>query len=304
MVGSASCFGSIDNPTPHGGPPFQGWKNGWGFGKAAGPGSFVLSPEMPMPLRYTPNGDRCYSSSPFWRQRHELGRASSFGIGSRPDYTRGLNRDRSVAPNSYGDVSKVLLRTRPNVTRDQTMKPRFPTMEERLRERSWPKCGPGPGKYNIRSTSVHGTSSHHVPRPSWTIGVRSVMDDREARESCARPGPADYPVRSRPGKNPPFKHGVLYDISMHGRLAAHEVGEVSPGPARYNHKEGFDTLGFWEKIANIKAPPRRRLPPRRTGQDQEAHDSIAASSEAEDFGVDEASPKEAPRLPRTDSSPL
>merc|ERR1719476_742642 len=79
---------TFSHSTPHGGPAFQSWKKGYGFGRARGAGLSVLDPCVPSQLRYTPSGDRCFASSQFWRRRGEVGQANSFGIGDRPDYGR------------------------------------------------------------------------------------------------------------------------------------------------------------------------------------------------------------------------
>merc|ERR1719161_762109 len=101
----SSSFGNPDAQTPHGGPPFQGWRQGFGFGKAKGPGGYNDDPSVPRPGRATPGGDRYFSSCAFWRRRSEVGQAAGFGIGDRPDY--GSLQDRwSLHPAHYGDISK------------------------------------------------------------------------------------------------------------------------------------------------------------------------------------------------------
>lgn len=250
-----SSFGNPEAPTPHGGPAFHGWKNGWGFGKARGPGGFVMSPEMPMQLRFTPAGDRCFSASAFWRSKSEVGQASTFGIGDRPTYLP--PRDGSVAPNNYGDVSRQLGNARRNVTRKgQTLKPRFPSMEERYRDLSWPKAGPGPGKYDIRIPPGQGSWKNPVAAPSWSMQSRPILEG-ELRQACMRPGPAEYTTRIPAGKNSPITHGTLYNIDLKGRLPSlDKQGDLSPGPARYVYNTGLAAKGLWEKIANVKVPPR------------------------------------------------
>lgn len=48
----------------------------------------------------------------------------------------------------------------------------------------------------------------------------------------------------------------MYDIKCKGRVEHHDAeGGISPGPARYNHKDGFATKGLLEKILNIPIPP-------------------------------------------------
>jgi len=249
-----SSFGNVDAPTPHGGPAFQGWKNGYGFGKAKGPGGFVMAPNMPMQLRYTPSDDRCFASTPFWRTKYELGQASGFGFGDRPSY----KKTDSVAPNHYGDVSKQVLNTRNNVLRKSiTLGHKFPSMEEKYRDLSWPQCGPGPGKYDTRIPAGQGSWFNPIPNPSFSMQSRPILD-QELRSGMERPGAGDYDTRVEAGKNSKIRKGTLYDITQKGRIKYNDLpGNISPGPARYNHKEEFDRKGLLEKIMNVPVPPRQ-----------------------------------------------
>merc|ERR1712216_188717 len=65
-------------------------------------------------------------------------------------------------------------------------------------------------------------------------------------------------TRIDPGTRSPIRKGTLYDINCHGRLVYHDAeGGISPGPARYNHKDGFDSKGLLEKMMNVPVPPRQ-----------------------------------------------
>jgi len=242
-----SSFGAIDAPTPHGGPAFSGWKQGFGFGKASGPGCHVQAPNIPMQLRFTPSEDRCFAATPFWRKKYEVGQAASFGFGDRPQYIK----EDSVAPNHYGDISHQVGKTKNQVLRaGVTLHPKFPSMEERYRDLSWPQCGPGPGKYDTRIPAGQGI-------PEYSMQSRPIID-ADLRAGMGRPGAGEYEVRIDPGMNSPIRKGTLYDIKVKGRIAHNDAeGGISPGPARYNHKEGFDSKGLLEKILNVPIPPRQ-----------------------------------------------
>jgi len=276
-----SSFGHVDAPTPHGGPAFHGWKNGFGFGKAPGPGMHIDSPAIPKQLRYTPDGDRGLSATPFWKTKWEVGQAAGFGFGERPKYGKS-EKEGSVAPNAYGDISKQVMHTRNNVVRGVSVHPKFPSMEERYRDLSWPKSGPGPGKYDTRIPAGQGSWFNATPNPSFSMQSRPIID-QDLRAGMGKPGAGDYEVRIEPGMNSPIQHGTLYDITCKGRFAHHDAeGGCSPGPARYNHKAGFDTYTVLEKIQNVPIPPRQH---RRTSMptiegldeaDEEAEDLVAA----------------------------
>lgn len=259
MVAMSSTFGQTDMPTPHGGPAFQGWRRGWGFGKARGPGGFVQDPAIPQQLRFTPSADRGFASSAFWKRKSEVGAAAGFGIGDRPDYGN-QQKGWSVAPDNYGDVSKALHSTKRNATkRGITMKPHFPTMEQKYRDLSWPKAGPGPNKYNTSIPAGQSSWSYPTKCPAFSMGPRQVMD-KDLKYSMGNPGPI-YNVGVAPGKNAAHIHGTLYDISVKGRIPRKGMGAESPGPARYMCPGHLDQYGLDLKIANVKAPRRRRLPP-------------------------------------------
>jgi len=258
MVAMNSTF---DNPTPHGGPPFQGWKMGFGFGHARGPGGYVGDPSIAAKLKETPGGDRCYANNGFWRRKAELGLANSFGIGPRPDH--GLRGDGvNVSPDQYGDITHCVRHVKEDVTRrGQTLKKRFPSMEQKYRDNSWPKSGPGPGKYDTRIPPGQGSWSHPVAAPSWSMGGKSLHDN-ELRLKTLEPGPCEYDTRVKAGKNGPIRHCSskgLYDITLKSRTKIVEPGACSPGPARYNLKGKFDEYGLAEKISNAKCPPWEEL---------------------------------------------
>jgi len=216
MVATRFDFNPPDVTVPHGGPPFHGWKKGWGFGQSKGPGGFVHDVSIPAKLRCSPDGDRGFASSPFWRSRLEVGKASSFGIGPRPDY--GLEHKDSVPPDTYGDVSKKVDAVRATAVRKGiTVKSKFPSMEERYRDMSWPQCGPGPAKYDTSYACGQSSWTSPAKLPAYTMGVRKVFD-QELIYRMREPGPDEYHTRGHPGRNSQIKRGTLYDISMKGRL--------------------------------------------------------------------------------------
>jgi len=239
MVGTQVTFGNYDTRTPHGGAPFQGWRKGYGFGHSKGPGhGNVLHPAAAVQLRFTPKGDRGLASNPFWATKWEMAPASSFGVGDRPSLYH--NKDVKIGPDHYGDVSKCVALTKPQVVRPGIkLKARYPAVEEA-------SIGPGPGKYD---TSRSGKPFD----PGFTFGAR-VMSSVELKEQIAKPGP-DYKVRIKPGTNSPIRKGTLYDISMHGKIRRYGVGEASPGPARYNIMGDLDKYGLLGKIQNVPGPP-------------------------------------------------
>lgn len=236
-----------------------------------------MAPNMPMQLRFTPSEDRCFSATPFWRKKWEVGQAAGFGFGERPDY----KKNDSVAPNNYGDVSKLVCNTRNNVLRAGiTVHPKFPSMEERYRDLSWPKSGPGPGKYDTRIPAGQGSWFNPVANPSYSMQSRPILDG-EARAGMGRPGPGEYNATVPCGVNSPIRKGTLYDIKCRGRYPYNDnPGAVSPGPARYNHKDGFDSKGMLEKILSVPIPPRQH---RRTSMPQPDGEYEEYEEEEEDY---------------------
>eukprot|EP00931_Biecheleriopsis_adriatica_P058397 TRINITY_DN34747_c0_g1_i1.p1 TRINITY_DN34747_c0_g1~~TRINITY_DN34747_c0_g1_i1.p1 ORF type:complete len:305 (+),score=56.10 TRINITY_DN34747_c0_g1_i1:82-996(+) len=253
MVGMMQTFGSGDMITPHGGPPFQGWRKGFGFGHSAGAGSHVGHPSNVQKLRSTPAGDRCLASNPFWRRKWELGQASSFGVGDRPSSDNA--RDADIAPNTYGDVSRHYAKVRKNHVRDSIkLKERYPSAEERARDTSWPQGGPGPAKYDTTNTSGKSSWAYPALTPSWSFGPRISASTAELKESASKPAPNAYVCWSTPGRNAPDRKGGLYDIVMKGRYKHHQPGSVAPGPGHYPIPGELDKYGLAQKIAAVKVP--------------------------------------------------
>lgn len=247
-----------------------------------------MAPNMPMQLRYTPNDDRGLASTAFWKTKWEVGQAAAFGFGERPDY----KKDDSVAPNNYGDISKQVAKTKPSVSRGVSIHQKYPSMEERYRDLSWPKSGPGPGKYDTRVPPGQGSWFNPVPNPSFSMQSRPILD-QELKAGMERPGAGEYDVQTKVGSNSRIRKGTLYDIKIRGRYPYNdEPGAISPGPARYNVKEGFDAKGLLEKINNVPIPPsmpdnmdgqahvRRR---QRTSMPMPQPDGEVAEEDAEDY---------------------
>jgi hypothetical protein len=255
MVGMMQTFGNCEIQTPHGGPPFQGWRKGFGFGHSVGSGGHVLHPSHTQELRFTPGGDRGLASNSFWRKKWEMGKASSFGIGDRPEY--GNARDADICANTYGDVAPILSKVRKNPTKSGIkLKPRFPTFEEKKRDDSWPMGGPGPGKYDTCNQTGESSLSNPSKVPSWSLGPRILAND--LKEAMSKPAPNAYVVWTKPGKNSPVLRGTLYDISMKGRAKPQALSEQSPGPARYSilgELEGKYTLA--SQVASVKVPKKQ-----------------------------------------------
>lgn len=298
MVGMNTTFGVADQQTPHGGAPFTSWKKGFGFGYGKGPGgASTLHPAMPSRLRFTPNGDRAFASNPFWRRKYEVGQANSFGIGDRPSLHPAAGP--TIGPDNYGDVSVCVGKTKKGVIRPGIqIKPRFPSIEEKYRDLSWPKAGPGPAKYN---TSIPvGQSSWSTPTKAcaYTMGARSISQT-DLREMMAKPAPGEYNVQVKPGKNAPDRHGTLYDVSIRGKTREFKPGEASPGPARYNIKGQLDQYGLDQKIRNVKGPPDlywRDVPSTQSGELERIDEDTHA------LGREQESPKRT--LMRVESAPV
>mmetsp|Transcript_28904 Transcript_28904/g.65379 ORF Transcript_28904/g.65379 Transcript_28904/m.65379 type:complete len:312 (+) Transcript_28904:108-1043(+) len=311
MVGMSMTFGTADYSTPHGGPPFHYWKKGYGFGHSRGPGKHVQHPAMPERLRFTPSGDRGLSSSSFWRGKYEVGQASSFGIGDRPDLNPS-GKD-GVAPNNYGDVSKQLNSSKRNMTRSGiTVKKRFPSMEEKYRDQSWPKAGPGPAKYNLCNEAGKSSWSYPSPMPSWTCQPRGIVMGN-IKETMSKPGPTEYDTRSEPGKNYPSRRGTLHNISMRGKSVPKDsAGDASPGPARYLtkglggtmplHGQPLDHYGLWQKIANVKVPKDQPTDERSKASSRGGSPGPDEDSHGVTWGGEAGSPMHT--LNRVESSPL
>jgi hypothetical protein len=254
-------FGIADYQTPHGGPPFHGWKKGFGFGKTAGAGRSVMDPATPLMLRSTPQGDRGFASNPFWRNKYELGLTASLGIGERPDYARMANKSGSVAPDNYGDVSKHLVNAKRNYTRSGiTVRKKFPSVAENCNK--WPTGGPGPAKYDISYAPGQSSWTHPCKLTSPSFNSRSIADP-ELRYSMSQPGPDAYNVRIPAGTNSPIKHGTLYECALKGRTKIVLPGNASPGPAKYILKSQMQGDGLDVRIKNTKVP-KTTLPKKQT----------------------------------------
>ncbi|CAJ1357843.1 unnamed protein product [Effrenium voratum] len=250
MVNMQMFLSSPDLSTPHGGPPFQGWRKGFGFGHSAGPGGYMHDPSMVMQLRCSPKYDRCLASSPFWRKKWELGQANSFGIGDRPD--QGRPADADVGPNTYGDYSAQVSKVKRNYIRPGIkMKPRFDSFEEKKKASSV-HGGPGPAKYNTSIPPGQSSWSYPSRNPRWSLGPRTI--GVQDKEGFGKPGPDAYNCITQPGKNSPVLRGTLYDIAIKSRTKVHKLGEASPGPARYTVPGELEKYGLDAKIANVKVP--------------------------------------------------
>lgn len=197
-----------------------------------------MDPSIPFYGRFTPGGKRFYETNAFWRRKTEVGPAAAFGIGDRPEY--GLqNAGWAVSPNNYGDVSKHEKCARRNVHRpDITLKKRYPSMDEKYRERS-SDSGPGPGRYDIRIPPGKASLTHPSRLPQWTMQTR-LEDNTKVLEEMRKPGPAEYAEHLKPGCNSPINHGTLYDIALKGRTDSRPRKQKGPGPGQYTLKSFSD----------------------------------------------------------------
>eukprot|EP00929_Paragymnodinium_shiwhaense_P114399 TRINITY_DN82779_c0_g1_i1.p1 TRINITY_DN82779_c0_g1~~TRINITY_DN82779_c0_g1_i1.p1 ORF type:complete len:333 (+),score=42.60 TRINITY_DN82779_c0_g1_i1:138-1136(+) len=251
MVGMAMTFGNPDYSTPHGGPPFQGWKKGFGFGhgEQASAGGQVLSPAVPCMLRFTPKGERGFSSSPFWRNKYEVGKAAGMGIGDRPDYARMANKSGSVAPDNYGDVAPQLKNARRNASRAGI------TFHRKIDPlKAGDPGGPGPARYDTSYKPGQSSWDHGSKCPSFSMQSRRVVD-QELVYKMGFPGPDTYNARMKTGEKPPDRHGTLYDVALKGRIPKKEMGNASPGPAKYWVKGSLDRYTLGTMIEHTPVPP-------------------------------------------------
>lgn len=247
----AMTFGSPDYTTPHGGAPFQGWKKGFGFGHGdqAAAGGATLSPASPLQLRFTPKGERGFASSPFWRSKYEVGKAAGMGIGDRPDYARMANKSGSVAPDNYGDVSHQLKNARRNATRSGI------TFHRKIDPlKAGDPGGPGPAKYDTSYKPGQSSWDHGAKLPSFSMQSRRIID-QELMYKMGFPGPDTYNVRFKSGHKPCDRHATLYDLEFRGRIPRKEMGNASPGPARYKVKGHFDHFTVGTQIERTPVPP-------------------------------------------------
>eukprot|EP00928_Gymnodinium_smaydae_P009280 TRINITY_DN13442_c0_g2_i1.p1 TRINITY_DN13442_c0_g2~~TRINITY_DN13442_c0_g2_i1.p1 ORF type:complete len:327 (+),score=40.67 TRINITY_DN13442_c0_g2_i1:274-1254(+) len=256
MVGMSMTFGNATYSTPHGGPPFHGWKNGFGFGHSAGAGNWHTDPSIPRKLRFVPEGDRGLASNPFWRTKSAIGLSSGFGIGDRPDNGDAKRAALLPGPDNYGDIGLVLRNTKRNATKSGiTLKPHFPTIKDKYRDKALPSAGPGPAKYNTSYPT--GVSSWVRPSKigSATMQARP-LGDLDLMKKMGLPGPDTYNVTVPAGTKAPSNKSTLYNISFKGRLAEDKakMGAISPGPSRYTVRGEFDQYTLGTQIAMTKVP--------------------------------------------------
>lgn len=233
MVQMNSTFGAS---TPHGGPPFSRWRQGWGFGKHCR--SYMNDPSTPVGGRHSPSEESYYGGCQFWRGKYEIGPAAGFGIGDRPEY--GRISGSGVAPNAYGDVAKKLSKVKRDVTyKSLLMKPRFPSIDEKYAMRP-EGSGPGPATYDVRFKAGDSGWARGSRNPKWTINCRH-LDTQLVVEQSMRPAPTEYNTRVKPGANSPIQHGTLYDITLGQRLAAQDdTRQKGPGPGQYTLRGDFE----------------------------------------------------------------
>eukprot|EP00397_Hematodinium_sp_SG-2012_P047017 GEMP01053315.1.p1 GENE.GEMP01053315.1~~GEMP01053315.1.p1 ORF type:complete len:248 (+),score=35.14 GEMP01053315.1:28-744(+) len=214
---------SFSSNTPHGGPPFTKWKNGWGFGKRLR--SYMSDPMIMMPGRMSPTGNAYYDSARFWKGRAEVGQCTSFGIGDRPEYGQ-EQKNWSVSPDNYGDITKVLSASRRDVVYKNL------TVKSRMKDREAdPRLGPGP-KYDLRIPAGESGWMRGSKCPKWTINTRH-LDTSLFNEESAKPGAANYTTSKKPGTNPLTSHGTLYDITFRDKTVLHRPNK-NPGPGKYS----------------------------------------------------------------------
>eukprot|EP00439_Symbiodinium_sp_Y106_P078105 s377_g16.t3 len=256
MVNMQMFLSSPDLATPHGGPPFQGWRKGFGFGHSRGPGGYMHEPSMVLKLKCSPKYDRTLASSAFWRKKWELGQANSFGIGERPSYSR--PEDADVGPNTYGDFSKQVDKVKRNAIRPGIkLKERARQVQHQPARRQVLLGLPREDTALARTFVLFCGSTTHTRNPTWSLGARTIL--AQDKETLGKPGPDAYSCITRPGTNSPVLRGTLYDITLKTRTKVHQLGEASPGPARYNVQGELAKYGLDQKIANVKVP--RKAPP-------------------------------------------
>lgn len=199
-------------------------------------------PSKPLQLRYTPNRDRAFSCNRFWRDKYEVGQANGMGVGDRPAYVA----VDSVAPDHYGDVSKMVGKVKKNYIRPgMVIQHKYPSIEEKYRQFRV-ESGPGAGKYDTRIP----TGSD---QPKAVMQGRPLMTGDELYR-LGLPGAGEYDTRVAPGTNSKIKHGTLYDIIQKGRLPNMEIHDCSPGPAKYQCPGELDKIPLLAKIKNVKVP--------------------------------------------------
>jgi len=224
----------------------------------------VSDTSIPRKLAETPSGERAYASSAFWRSRREVGQASSFGIGDRPDYAAEHNKFGSpVSPAEYGDVTRCLASTsRCSRGKSIGIKPYFPSMEEKYRNSASALSGPGPAKYDIRMQAGQGSWRNAVAIPAYSMGARALQGQEELMK-FRQPGPSDYNVCGTAGKPSPIRTSSakgVYDITIGMKLGTTDYagGDRSPGPARYLIHSDFEKYGMHHRIENAAKALKRR----------------------------------------------
>jgi len=158
-----------------------------------------------------------------------MGQQSTFGVGDRPEYGQ-EQKDWSVSPDNYGDVSQQLSAARRGRLYDISVK-------ERRKERETEGRSPGP-KYDVRIPCGQSGWSRGSKNPKWTICTRH-LDVAVYNDAASKPGPAEYTTQKKPGTNPPLNYGTLYDISFKNRYVE-SIKQKSPGPGQYSLKRVCD----------------------------------------------------------------
>lgn len=66
-------------------------------------------------------------------------------------------------------------------------------------------------------------------------------DNSKVNEEEGKPGPGQYNVSGKPGKNYPIQHGTLYDITIGVKFKQNfDSSQKNPGPGQYRVKGIFD----------------------------------------------------------------
>mmetsp|Transcript_7739 Transcript_7739/g.18713 ORF Transcript_7739/g.18713 Transcript_7739/m.18713 type:complete len:235 (+) Transcript_7739:443-1147(+) len=229
----------LNSTFDEGGPPFSSWHSkGNGFGKVCR--SYVDDPSIVRPCRSSPNGEGYYRASRLFLGKWEKAQHAKIGSEKRNEYGMDPENRGKPAPNHYGDISKKLSAIKTDLTiRDLKMKPRFPTIEDKMLNN--PRySGPGPAKYDIRYNAGDGGLARGSSNPKWTMPSR-YLDNTKINEEEGKPGPGRYNVQGKAGKNYPIKHGTLYDITIGTKLDAQDdPRQKGPGPGAYRIRGMFE----------------------------------------------------------------
>ena len=166
--------------------------------------------------KWSPGGDRYYSTSPFWKTRWEM--SPMFTLASRAGFKveRLVNHSMGEAA---GDRPGCIMHARGK-------KPTIPYLPKSLRRSRPPSASlsPSPSTYTIPALMGSGSK--------MSIQTRHV-DAVLFRKSIAHPGPADYSTQTELGNHRPR-------YSMGGRTEVLQSSCKRPGPADYNVKTIFD----------------------------------------------------------------